>query len=93
MSLDLTKLMSFAEASKTVPGRPHISTIQRWRLRGIKGVKLKTYLYGGKRFVDFKCLEEFFAGVNAAANNESIATRTPRQRQREIERAERELGT
>ncbi len=32
-------LLSFAEAIARLPGSPHVSTLHRWRLRGIRGVR------------------------------------------------------
>jgi hypothetical protein len=94
MEFDLTKetLIKFGKAPKAVPGRPHISTLHRWRLRGVRGVKLETCLVGGRRFTSIEAIDRFIAATTAAANGEAPPTRTPSQRKRAIERAERELG-
>lgn len=86
------KLLTFPQASKVLPGHPHVSTLHRWRLRGVKGVKLETMLVGGRRFVSRDALAQFVASVTAKAEAEPPPARTPRQRQRAIEAAEREFG-
>jgi hypothetical protein len=85
----MSDLLSFSQAAAELPGRPHISTLHRWRLTGIKGVKLRTVRVGGKRMVDRISLQEFIDAVTAAADGEPIRSETPRQRERAIERAER----
>lgn len=86
------KLLTFPQAAKFLPGHPHVSTLHRWRLRGVKGVRLQTMLVGGRRFVSRYALAQFVAAVTAKAEAEPPPARTPRQRQRAIFHAERELG-
>src|SRR5687768_10678992 len=39
------------------PGRPiHRSTLERWRLRGCRGVRLETMLFGGQRVTTVEAL-------------------------------------
>jgi hypothetical protein len=94
MSVNLTgeTLLTLAEAARSLPGRPHLSTLQRWRLRGVRGVKLETILVGGRRVTSQEAIERFAAATTAAADGSSLATRTSRQRQRDIDRAEAELA-
>jgi hypothetical protein len=86
------QLLSFPQAAGCLPSRPHICTLHRWRLNGISGVRLETVRIGGRRFTSREALERFNAAVTAAADGSPSSTRTPRQRQRDIERAEKELG-
>ena len=51
--------------------RSNRSTYERWRRRGIRGVKLETYLHGGTRWTTAESLEQFFAESTAAADNVS----------------------
>jgi hypothetical protein len=89
-------LLSLTQAAKTLPGRPNITTVWRWRNRGVRGVKLETMLSGGRRFTSVEALRRFQDRVTAAADGEPIANgQTPRQRERAIDAAERravELG-
>ena len=86
-------LFSLSAAARILPGRPHVSTLHRWRLRGVQGVKLETIRIGGRRFTSLEALEQFSARVTAAANGESppALARTPGRRQRAIAQAECEL--
>ncbi len=55
-------------APSLVPGRPHISTIWRWVLKGVRGVKLETFVSGGRRFTTHQAIERFIAATTAAAD-------------------------
>ena len=56
-------LETLAEAARSLPSRPHPSTLHRWRLRGIRGVKLDTILIGGRRYTSREALQRFFAAT------------------------------
>lgn len=93
IDVDNEKLISFAQATKILPGRPNITTVWRWRNRGVKGVRLETILSGGRRFTSVEAIRRFQAAVTAAADGVADAKgTTPRQRQRAIEKAEREAA-
>ena len=70
------RVVLLSDAPKAVPGRPHISTLQRWRLRGIHGVKLETILCGGKRYTSHEALQRFFERTTAAADQSISQTGT-----------------
>jgi hypothetical protein len=93
MSIDIETewLLSLSEAAKELPGRPHISTLHRWRLRGVRGVKLDTVLVGGRRFTSREALVRFTDRINSGEAKAVTGHRTVRERERAIERAEREL--
>ena len=64
----------FPEAPKHIPGRPHISTLHRWRLRGVRGRRLETFLTGGRRFTTIEAIARFLhpgdsESVNATARD------------------------
>jgi hypothetical protein len=92
VDIEHESLIMLAQASREIPGRPHLTTLHRWRLAGIAGVKLETLKIGGRRFTSREALSRFFAATTAAADGLSSPTRTSRQRQRDIERAEAELA-
>lgn len=83
------RLCTLAQATRHVPGNPHIATLHRWRLRGVRGVKLETVLVGGRRFTSVEALARFTERLNGGRGVERT---TPRQRQRQIEQAEAELA-
>ena len=92
IDINAEKIVSFGKAARTPPCNVHISTLHRWRLKGINGIKLESVLIGGRRMTSLEAVERFVHGVTAAANGERPPARTPRQRERAIERAEAELG-
>jgi len=94
VSIDISNeaLLPLRDAAASLPGRPHISTLHRWRLRGVRGIKLETVLVGGRRFTSQEALERFAANTTAASNGETNSPRTPKQRRQAIERAERQLA-
>lgn len=66
----------------------HLSTCWRWCLRGCKGHLLESFAVGGKRFTTLPAYERWLAKINCTASTASV---TPRQRQRAIDVADREL--
>ena len=95
MSIDLTTEtpITLAKAAQTLPGGAvHVSTIHRWRMKGVRGVRLETFLRGGIRYTTDEAIERFFAATTAAADGDATPVRTSRQRERAIEQAERELS-
>jgi hypothetical protein len=92
--LDPCQCLTLTEVSKHLPGRPHISTIHRWRTKGLKGVRLRTFRVGGRRVTTVSDLEEFIAKVTAAADGDKHLPkfRSSKRRSREIARAESELA-
>ncbi|MHB1033724.1 MAG: DUF1580 domain-containing protein [Pirellulales bacterium] len=95
MAIDLEHehTRTFADMAQSLPGRPNISTLHRWRLRGIHGVKLETVLIGGRRFTSLEAMQRFADATTAAQAGEPVATiATSAQRTRAIARAEAELS-
>ncbi len=90
----IEELLSLPTAVEAATGqRPHPSTLHRWRLRGIKGVRLVTIRLGGKRLCSVESVLRFLAGVTEATDGpqQSTPARTSHQRQAAIDRAEAEL--
>lgn len=84
--------VQFSDAPKHVPGRPHIATIHRWRLRGVRGVKLESALVGGKRFTTLEAIERFIDATTAAADGEPAPrAESNKARERRLARIEAEL--
>ncbi|MEI8374425.1 MAG: DUF1580 domain-containing protein [Planctomycetota bacterium] len=87
------KLLSLTQASQSLPGRPHVSTLWRWYKRGVRGVRLETIVIAGRRYTSLAALEDFAAASTSAANGLAAGPMpTPRQRQAAIARVERELA-
>ena len=57
-------LIRFQEAGRRIAGNPSISALHRWRLSGVRGVKLETLLVGGTRFTSTEAISRFIAEQN-----------------------------
>ncbi|MHB8956041.1 MAG: DUF1580 domain-containing protein [Pirellulaceae bacterium] len=92
MSIDLTTETpkTLAKAAHTLPGGAvHVSTMHRWRMKGVRGVRLETFLRGGIRYTTDEAIRRFFAATTAAADGDTPPVRTIAQRERAIQQAER----
>ncbi len=88
------KLFSVPKAVELATGRrPHPATCFRWRQRGISGIRLDTWKVGGRRETSVEAVRRFIEATTAASDSPQAATvsRTNRQRQKSIDRAEVEL--
>jgi hypothetical protein len=92
--------LTLTEATKVLPGRVPgkritVSTLWRWCMKGLRnGMRLRSVLVGGQRLTTRRWLQEFIEARTAEAEPEGqIAPRirTPTQRERDSERARREL--
>jgi uncharacterized protein DUF1580 len=70
----------------------HVSTLHRWRLRGIRGIRLETCLIGGIRYTSHEALARFVTATTAAADGIAATASMSDQRLQQIEEAERELA-
>lgn len=79
----------------------HPASVARWGTKGLKGVRLRTWRYGRRMYTTVQALDEFSEALGAAAGNHEATIaggdlapreRTPAQRQRDIEAAERKLA-
>jgi hypothetical protein len=90
------ELLTLAQASKKVPGRTgsHVntSTLWRWALRGLRGVRLETLAIGGTTFTSTRALQQFFERSKAAAQGLNYPVTTPAIRRKAMEAAEAELA-
>ena len=81
--------LSLAAAAKRVG--VHVSTVWRWALRGCRGHKLETHAIGWQRFTSVEALKRFIDRINKEVSTAPKPCGA-KQRQRDIEQAERELG-
>lgn len=69
------------------------STVWRWVLNGTRGVVLESFNVGVKRFTTREAFARFVESTSAAASQGPMpSVRTPKQRQRAVDRAEQELS-
>jgi|GEM_PF-648450 len=95
MSIDVQTetLVSFSDARSAFPGidrRLSLATLHRWRLHGVRGVRLETVLIGGLRYTSREAIDRFIQAQNAADVPAAVITPAQRRRQSEAARAELE---
>jgi len=88
-------LISFNDARSAFRDgrRKSLATLHRYRLNGVRGVKLETVLIGGLRYTSEEAVDRFIAALNAddAPSVLSVPAMTPARRQRQSEAALVEL--
>jgi len=88
------EVLSLRQVCALLPGRPNLSTLHRWRTRGVRGVVLKTLLIGGRRFVSCQALQEFIERISTqhggALPRDSVNLAPARER--EVKAAERRFA-
>ena len=82
-------VVSFSDARSAFPGidrRLSLATLHRWRLNGVRGVKLETILIGGLRYTSREAIVRFIEAQNADDTPAAPAI-TAAQRRRQSEAA------
>jgi hypothetical protein len=51
--------LTMEEAAASLPNKPHPVTVARWARHGIRGVRLKSVVFGRQRYTTRAYLEEF----------------------------------
>jgi hypothetical protein len=73
IDIAMEKLVLLNRLRESIPGRPNLSTLWRWRLRGVRGVKLEVVVVGGRVYSSREAVARFIAATTAAASRDSIA--------------------
>ncbi len=84
------EFISFCEAAKRVPGGVHVSTIWRWSLVGVGGVRLESFRFGGRRKTSVEALERFFAATSGDSPVPTVRPAKLRRRGRRREHSSRD---
>jgi hypothetical protein len=63
MAIDVERedLLSLSDAAALIPTKPSPSTLQRWRIYGVRGHKLETVLIGGLRYTSKQAVTRFLS--------------------------------
>ncbi len=64
IDLRCEQMRSLTQATKDVPGNPHVSTLIRWWRRGVRGIRLETIVVGGRRFTSLEAIQRFVARLS-----------------------------
>lgn len=91
-------LMPLSTAARRIPGRKpgaglNPSTLWRWAIRGVKGVKLETLIVGGTRYTSAQALQRFVNASTAVVDDvkPAVPVATVARRKQSALAAEREL--
>lgn len=90
IDIQTEQLLTLQDAAKSLPRRPHVATVYRWISAGVRGVRLEAVRVGGVLYTSREKLQ-FFA-ERCTDPTITPSRTTPKARQNEIDRAERELG-
>lgn len=83
--------LTLAQAAALLPGKPHVSTMHRWRVRGVGGVILQTTRIGGRRYTTKEWLEAFIEATSRSKNQDGSPSVISRDRTTRIAAAEEQL--
>jgi hypothetical protein len=61
----LKDALSLPQAAHLFNPVPHVATLHRWATKGTRGVKLRTWLAGGKRVTTPAAIERFLLDLNS----------------------------
>lgn len=89
-------LLSFAGAARHLPPnaagcRVHISTLVRWRIRGVRGVRLEAIRIGGRWHTSREALARFAVAVTAAVEKAAEPNAVPDPRPAHLDLVTAEL--
>ena len=93
----LDELISLAEACRCFPRRragkkPHIATLYRWSVSGVRGVRLRTVQVGATRCTTRSSIDQFIADLTANRDGGPIARPvSPTAARAQRDQIEREL--
>ena len=91
IDIEREQLIRINDVPKHCPGRPHVSTIWRWIQRGIRGHRLDSVLWGGRRFCSLEAIKRFVEATTEAADDDDQSPSViSNRRKNEIEHAKSE---
>jgi hypothetical protein len=87
LEIEHEKLMTFSQAAKRLPNRPHLSTLARWVSKGVRGRKLRATILGGRRFISEDSLNQFLSSLNAPDPGTTISGESHRASESRMKKA------
>jgi hypothetical protein len=92
MPTDITSetVIPFNKAREHFPGRPHLSTLHRWRMCGCRGRRLESFLSGGRRYTSLEAIRRFLQHGVSAPEFDARESEVDRQRRAEVAKQELE---
>lgn len=78
IDIRLEELLPFSEAAGKYPGGAvHVSTLHRYRLRGVGGQKLEAVFVSGRWRTSTEAVERFVIAVNEARSSTRASSSSP----------------
>ncbi len=75
------KLLPLSAAAEKFPGgKRHISSLHRYRLRGVGGVRLDAVKLGGRWFTSEESIDRFVAQLNGVRSDAESGSAVPRDK-------------
>jgi hypothetical protein len=72
IDLESETMLPLGEAARNFPGgERHISTVHRYRLHGIAGIRLECLRLGGRWFTSKESMRRFLARLNASSGSDT----------------------
>jgi len=81
--MTISEYITLAEATKVIPGRPHINTVRRWCDRGFNGVILESWRCGNRRLTSIPAIDEFMKATTGIQGSGPSRKSTAHQRAEE----------
>jgi len=80
MAIDLQTetILALRDVASKTCFKVHISSLHRWRLRGIRGIRLETALVGGARVTSVEALQRFSEALSR--QNQACTSRADQNR-------------
>ncbi len=69
--------VSFAEAARSLPGRPHPAALGRWARHGFRGIRLEYERQGRRCYTSFEAMDRFFDAITRADIEASTEQTSP----------------
>lgn len=89
IDINREELLTLAQAARRIPSRTgkglHVSTVGRWALKGLRGVKLETIQVGGTKYTSKEAVQRFFDALTRL-------TEKRRDQGERLDKVEAELG-
>jgi hypothetical protein len=92
IDIDSEELIHLPAARALFPQRPAVNTLHRWRLKGVRGVKLETVLIGALRYTSREACRRFIAAQNAGDPGNKPDPAAASRRAKEAGRALEKIG-
>ncbi|NQT21636.1 MAG: DUF1580 domain-containing protein [Planctomycetes bacterium] len=98
INLQQEHILTFREAASKLPRRRagrncSISTLHRWRLKGVRGVRLETGMLGGIRVTSAEAIQRFMDRITGESEDKAAQPirETSALQERELAKVETEL--